>query len=274
MGSQPLTTTFNSQNSGQPSNNANMTSHTGAPGSSLREALNSVNRNRSGSSTPPGELSAKTRRYMLTADDDEIRAILQTRLDRELAFQNGNPTKQPVRLRDLVFTKRFSTFDRQNPLNAESPFFGFFTLFWLAIALMLVKIAAQNWRLYGSVLGNAEILHIMFDRDILVLGITDGVMVGSTIFGLGLQKLVSQGFLTWRRSGWAIQTVWQMFFLLAVLAWTWYRDWPWTHTIFIVLHTLVFVMKQHSYAFYNGYCEWIFTAERLTINIDITQYPN
>lgn len=31
------------------------------------------------------------------------------------------------------------------------------------------------------------------------------------------------------------------------------RNWPWTHTVFFVLHSLVMVMKQHSYAFYNGY---------------------
>jgi sterol O-acyltransferase len=227
-------------------------------GNSLRTALNSAGRSSSGSgtSTPASELGAKTRRYLLTADDDEIRSILQARLDREAALQGG---LKAVRLRDLVFTKRFSTFDRQNPLSAESPFHGFFTLFWLAIALMLIKVAAQNWKVYGSVLGKAEILHIMFDRDIVVLGITDAIMVASTIFGLGLQKVVSWGYLSWRRSGWIIQNVWQMFFLSAILGWIWYRDWPWTHTIFMVLHALVFLMKQHSYAFYNGYCKCIYS---------------
>ena len=31
------------------------------------------------------------------------------------------------------------------------------------------------------------------------------------------------------------------------------REWPWTHTVFFVLHGLVFLMKQHSYSSYNGY---------------------
>jgi len=39
----------------------------------------------------------------------------------------------------------------------------------------------------------------------------------------------------------------------SVLSWTLYREWPWTHTVFFVLHSLVMLMKQHSYAFYNGY---------------------
>jgi hypothetical protein len=210
----------------------------------------------------PGDLAAKGRRYILTADDAEIRAMLLERLEREAldgpprpagGADAGRRAVKRVRLRDLVFTQRFSTFDRQNPLTAESPFHGFFTLFWLGIALMLVKAAALNYRATGSVLGGAEVLHMMFDRDIVVLGLTDGVMVGSTVFGLGLQRLVLADYVRWRPSGWVIQNAWQTVYLAAIIAWTYYRDWPWTHTIFIVLHTLVFVMKQHSYAFYNGY---------------------
>lgn len=47
--------------------------------------------------------------------------------------------------------------------------------------------------------------------------------------------------------------VWQTFYLGAVISWTIHRSWPWTHTVFIVLHCIAMLMKQHSYAFYNGY---------------------
>ena len=43
--------------------------------------------------------------------------------------------------------------------------------------------------------------------------------------------------------------IWEIFYLVAVLEWTLFREWPWTHTVFFVLHGLVMVMKQHSYAF-------------------------
>lgn len=36
------------------------------------------------------------------------------------------------------------------------------------------------------------------------------------------------------------------------------RDWPWTHTVFFVLHGIVMLMKQHSYAFSNGYLSTIY----------------
>lgn len=237
-------------------NNQDARPDTPRPAHSMKMALAVIPQTGSGASTPPGELGAKSRKYLLTANDDEIRAILQARLDREATLQKEGSLSRPVRLRDLVFTKRFTTFDRQNPLSAESVFHGFFTLFWLSLGILLVKLAAQNWKDYGSVVGNAEILHIMFDRDIVVLGLTDGVMVGSTIFGFGLQKLVQYDFITWKRTGYVIQHLWQTFFLWAVLGWIWYRDWPWTHTIFMVLHTLTFVMKQHGYAFYNGYRQY------------------
>jgi sterol O-acyltransferase len=44
-----------------------------------------------------------------------------------------------------------------------------------------------------------------------------------------------------------------MFYVFAFLSWTLFREWPWTHTVFFVLHGLVMLMKQHSYAFYNGH---------------------
>jgi sterol O-acyltransferase len=199
------------------------------------------------------EKTGKKGRYILTADDPEFREILKSHLDREASALDPS-NKQRTRFRDLVFTRQFTTFDRQNPLSSESPFHGFFTLFWIGMGLLLAKVAAQNWRSTGSVLGNAEILHMMTDRDLVVLGLTDGVMCLSTMFGLGLQKLILNGYLSWNGSGWIIQNLWQTYYLFAVIAWTMYREWPWTHTVFIVLHVLVFVMKQHSYAFYNGYC--------------------
>jgi len=201
------------------------------------------------------EETHKKGRYVLTADDPELRELLRHGLDKEAAALDASDRKKRLRVRDLVFTRQFTTFDRQNPAAAESPFHGFFTLFWLCMAGMLIKIAAQNWRTYGSPLGNAELLNMMFRKDLLVLGLTDGVMCAATLFGVLMQKLVSRGYIKWNREGWIIQNLWQTFYLGAVVGWTVYRDWPWTHTIFVVLHGLVFVMKQHSYAFYNGYCK-------------------
>ncbi|KAK5182800.1 Sterol O-acyltransferase 2 (Sterol-ester synthase 2), partial [Cryomyces antarcticus] len=83
------------------------------------------------------EKTGRKGRYVLTADDPEIRGILRYGIEREAAAESSK--KQRIRYRDLVFTRQFTTFDRQNPLSSESPFHGFFTLFWLGMALLLLR---------------------------------------------------------------------------------------------------------------------------------------
>nr|OQO17664.1 hypothetical protein B0A51_15601 [Rachicladosporium sp. CCFEE 5018] len=200
-------------------------------------------------------------RYVLTADDPEIREILRKGLEREEREAAG---KRPrTRIRDLVFTRQFTTFDRQNPTSAESPFFGFFTLFWLAMVLIFVQTALNNWSAYGSILGDNQIAKLMFSRELLTLGITDGVICAATSEAYFLQLAISKGWINWAKSGWIIQNLWQTAYLGTILWWTWFRDWPWTHSVFIVLHALVFVMKQHSYAFYNGYLSGVYRRRAL-----------
>jgi sterol O-acyltransferase len=188
--------------------------------------------------------------YTLTADDPEISEILQKGIERE---KREAKDKSRTRLRDLVFTRQFTTFDRQNPASSESPFFGFFTLFWLSMVIIFVQVSMQNWRTYGSILGNNQIMKMMFSHDVFVLGLTDGVMCAATVEAYFLSKLVQKGYVNWTKQGWIIQNAWQTVYIATVIWWTWFREWPWTHSIFIFLHCLVFVMKQHSYTFYNGY---------------------
>ena len=52
--------------------------------------------------------------------------------------------------------------------------------------------------------------------------------------------------------------IWQITFMAGVIGWTHVREWPWTHTVFIVLHAIAMIMKQHSYAFYNGYLSTVY----------------
>lgn len=196
------------------------------------------------------EKTDKRGRYKLHADDLEIREIIRASVERQRMAQSNS---KRIGIRELVFTRRFSTFDRQNVRASDSPFHGFFTLFWLAILLMLLRVAAYNYKQSGSVLGGNEVLKMMFSRDLVILALTDIVLCGSTLFGFALQHLILRSYLDWGKSGYVIEHIWQTFYISGFIGWTFYREWPWTHTIFIVLHTFVFLMKQHSYSFYNGY---------------------
>lgn len=189
-------------------------------------------------------------KYTVTTDDPDFREVLRSGMRREAERRSEGKSKSKPR--ELVFTRQFTTFDRQNPMS-QSPFHGFFTLFWISMALLLARIAAGNYRATGSVFGNAEILHLMVDRDLFVMLTTDASMCVATSFGFFLHKAIANEFLTWNGSGWIIQSLWQTFYTVTVIWVTFWRDWPWTHTVFIVLHVFVLLMKQHAYSFYNGY---------------------
>lgn len=148
------------------------------------------------------EKTSEKGRYILKADDPELRHILHDGLQR--GCEADGATKRS-RFSDLVFTRQFTAFDRQN--SESSPFRGFYTLFWLGTFLMLVKIAAENWKIYGSIFGRNEILAMMFHRDVLLLGLTDGIICFSTVFCLLLQRSILVGYISWNSSGWIIQNV-------------------------------------------------------------------
>ncbi|KAJ5503092.1 hypothetical protein N7463_005966 [Penicillium fimorum] len=184
--------------------------------------------------------------YLLTAEDAEL---LQEILKDNISHQSGE--KRKFRFQDLKFTQQPSTF--QNLGTTAPQFHGFFVLFWIGVTLMLFRLAANNWRTYGSIWGKNEIIRLMLDKDVMVLGITDLFLCWFTGFCLILQRVVLKGYIRWNGPGWIIQNIWQTTYLGVVIWWTYHRDWPWTHTVFIVLHCLAMLMKQHSYAAYNGY---------------------
>jgi len=188
--------------------------------------------------------------YTFTTKDPLFKELMRSGRRRDADKLSANSRSKP---RDLVFMQQFTAFDRQNATASQSPFRGFFTLFWLAMVLLLARIAAWNYRSKGSVFGDAEILHLMVDRDLFTMLGTDVAMCAATSFGFFLQRAIAKDYVTWNGAGWIIQSVWQAFFTGIIIWITFWRDWPWTHTVFIVLHVFVLHMKQHSYSFYNGY---------------------
>lgn len=218
-----------------------------------------------------GDVAAlkSTKFYAVAADDKELRDILKRSMQRvredhsagcassslttSQAKESESSSKRKGRFRDYVFTKRFSTFDMRNEVAATSPFHGFFTLFWIAVSIFMLKIGAENWKKTGNPLGTNDIMKNMFRRDVVVLLISDGIMCGSTGVSWLLQLWIRKGYMDWDGAGWIVQNVWQTIFIGANIGWTQLRAWPWSHTVFFVLHTLIMLMKQHSYSFYNGY---------------------
>ncbi len=87
-----------------------------------------------------------------------------TKYDQGQEENKGAPSRHG-KFRELLFTRQFSTFDRQHQHAANSPFYGFYVLFWIAVVFWIIKMAADNWRKTGSPLGKNEIMKTMFRRD-------------------------------------------------------------------------------------------------------------
>ncbi|KAK6720126.1 hypothetical protein SNK05_003243 [Fusarium graminearum] len=200
--------------------------------------------------------------YIVSDEDNSLQQLLMT--SSQWSEESSSPKIRRRKFADLVFTRQFSAFDRHNPSAFNSPFHGFYTLFWLAVFLFVLKISVQNWQIYGNPLGTSDIMKTMFHRDVVVLLLSDGIMCALTAVTWLNQWLVYANYLDWNGAGWLLQHIWQTTFLAGVVGLTLWRDWPWTHTVFFVLHGIVMLMKQHSYAFYNGYLSSVY-KQRATI---------
>ncbi|KKA27777.1 hypothetical protein TD95_004714, partial [Thielaviopsis punctulata] len=203
---------------------------------------------------------------------DELRVLLQSPQLRDMlsgSLHRAGATQKVLKrrkFRDLIFTRQFSAFDGQNDSAANSPFIGFFNLFWMGVFLYVLKIVIINVVNHGNVLGTHEILSTMVSRDLMFLGLADGVMCSLTGVSWLLQRVILAGYIDWDHSGWLLQHLWQTVYIGSVVGLTLYRDWPWTHTVFFVLHGLTMLMKQHSYSFYNGYLSTIYHERNFLIS--------
>lgn len=110
----------------------------------------------------------------------------------------------------------------------------------------------------------------LFPVKVWELAIADGLMVATTMVSLPLHKLFrnTKGtfrWLRWGKGGIAIQSIYQTLWFAFWVNIPFMFSWTWTAQVFLTLHTLVLLMKMHSYAFYNGHLS---EAERRLRDLD------
>ncbi|KAL6157716.1 Sterol O-acyltransferase 2 (Sterol-ester synthase 2) [Exserohilum turcicum] len=152
----------------------------------------------------------------------------------------------------------FPTVDYQNRVSHFDPnsdyhdFRGFFVLFWIGLAIMVLTTMLRNLTETGHPFQIRQM--VLFREKVVELGLVDCVMVCSTIPSLPLQRLFLQDkLLRWNTYGMAIQSLYQAIWLAFWTTYPFIRNWSWTAQVFFTLHLLVIFMKMHSYAFYNGH---------------------
>ncbi|KAK5046654.1 hypothetical protein LTR84_007415 [Exophiala bonariae] len=150
----------------------------------------------------------------------------------------------------INYVPRVSHFD---PRSEYRDFRGFFVLFWISLSIMCLTTGLRNIKETGLPL-RVNVYKIL-SRNVLSLGLSDAAMVVSTALSLPLQKLTrkSSGIFRWRNAGIWIQSIFQVGWLFFWVQLPFLLGWTWTAQVYFALHTLTFLMKMHSYAFYNGH---------------------
>lgn len=160
----------------------------------------------------------------------------------------------------VEYESRVSYFDPRSDYN---DFRGFFVLFWIGLAIMVITAMLRNLKETGWLLSFKQ--WPLFTKDIYELAISDTIMCLSISVCLPLHKLYRSGpkFLRWDKGGIWMQSMFQLGWVSFWCALPYIRDWTWTAQVFFTLHLLTIFMKMHSYAFYNGHLSTTFDRLKL-----------
>lgn len=109
----------------------------------------------------------------------------------------------------IEYVDRVSHFDPQSDYH---DFRGFFVLFWIGLAIMVLTSMLRKYRDTGYPLAITQ--WDLFTEKVWELGLSDGAMVASIAVSLPIQKLCMSGWIRWHNLGMAIQSIYQALWLL------------------------------------------------------------
>ncbi|THH07400.1 hypothetical protein EW145_g3410 [Phellinidium pouzarii] len=152
----------------------------------------------------------------------------------------------------ISFVPRNSTFDPQEN-SSPNEFRGFFTLFWISMFLLVVQNYIVSYEKSGYPIELA--FAAMFSRHAFTLVLSDAALIISTGFCVPFAIALKRGWINFYPLGIIIQHTFQTLVLFVAITWTFNRKWPWVQSGFLTLHSLVMIMKMHSYMSTNGYLQ-------------------
>ena len=137
-----------------------------------------------------------------------------------------------------------------------------YVLFWLATAFAMVNNLIHTYFENSTPILQWTVVKV-FKRDLFKVGLVDLAMYLSTYFAFFVQYACKMDIYHGKKlAGGYKQHLMAYFYFWLWIALEYCLDFPWIAKVFLVLHSLVFIMKMHSYAFYNGYL-WLIYKEGL-----------
>lgn len=186
----------------------------------------------------------------------------------------------------IEYAARVSHFDRESD---HRDFRGFFVLFWIGLAFMVITTMLRNIKDTGYPMRIK--IWSLFTENTWQMALSDLAMVASTAVSLPLHRMFrsKNRLLQWHWGGMVIQSIYQVVWLVFWITyvdylvtdisrvnsifesmliwsrWPFIFGWAWTAQVFLTLHTLTLLMKMHSYAFYNGHLS---SVQRQLLELD------
>ncbi|KAI8992326.1 MBOAT, membrane-bound O-acyltransferase family-domain-containing protein [Pilobolus umbonatus] len=154
------------------------------------------------------------------------------------------------KLKRLYFKERLSSFDTTNPESKNDHFRGFYTIFWMVMLFYSIITFVYCYEQDGVIL-SSDTFRVM-SKDSLALCIADILMIAQSFIVVPFAKLLMKGVIPYQPTGLIIQHVVQTLYFFGNLTWVIWRNWNYTQSLFFTSHTMVMLMKMHSYVELNG----------------------
>ena len=134
-----------------------------------------------------------------------------------------------------------------------SNFSGLYVALWMAIGLGVLRCVVDNYIDEDGNLMNGEIMTFL-RTDLFKVGFVDLCMYLCMYVPFFIHWLAKKNILRWNCIGWKIVSVFEFAFFVGFIYLPEHvLNFHWVAKIFLFLHSLVLLMKMHSFAFYNGY---------------------
>lgn len=188
----------------------------------------------------PGLRGAISPQVFRTVSDGDLSVSKSCRLGASKSFRGL-----------ITFSARKSHFDINNESSVANEFRGFFSLFWISIGILTMQVYIRGIESRGRPLDFA--FAAMVSQDAIALALSDFALILSTGFCIPIAIALKKRWIRYYWTGLVIQHIFQAFFLFSAIIWTFNRKWPWVQSGFLTLHSLVLIMKMHSYVSANGH---------------------
>lgn len=188
----------------------------------------------------------------LNLNDDEINTLIITLTNfKNLRFENHVKRSAKFKSKFKSPNSASSTiFDAD--YFKQSEFYGFYIIFWLATGFFIFNQVIHHYFQNNEIFLNGVIMKL-FRTNLLQVAVADGAMYFSMIGVVPIQLLIKYGVFSWNIGYYlqsAYEVIYMVFWLYIINTST---NFTWIARVFLALNSMVYLMKMHSYGFYNGY---------------------